>query len=61
MRRDLRPLQVTSTPALMIPSLTIIAALSAAALVACGLARYILPAAAIIAGLYLAAILAASI
>jgi hypothetical protein len=45
----------------MIPSLIIISTLSAAALAACGLARYILPAAALIAGLYLAAILAASI
>jgi hypothetical protein len=45
----------------MISSLVIIGTLSALALVACGLARYILPAAALIALAYLAAILAASI
>jgi hypothetical protein len=45
----------------MISSLVIISTLSAAALAVCGLARYILPAAALIALAYLAAILAASI
>lgn len=45
----------------MIPSLVIIAALHVAALVACGLSRYILPSFALAALVYLAAILAASI
>ena len=45
----------------MIPALIIIAALHVAALVACGLSRYILPSVAAAALVYLAAILAASI
>jgi hypothetical protein len=45
----------------MTPSLVIIAALAVAALMACGLARYILPTLALMAALYLAAVLALSI
>jgi len=45
----------------MTPSLLIVAALTLAALMACGLARYILPTFALMAALYLAAVLALSI
>jgi hypothetical protein len=45
----------------MTTSLIIIAALAIAALMACGLARYILPSLALMAALYLAAVLALAI